>query len=389
MAEAGRPLITLCKQQTYKLEELKHSILKLLEPHGGLAAFVKSGDDVILKPNLVMSRPASVPACTNPMVFKAVAQLLLDFGAKVSAGDSPGMESARKVAKSAGILDVAAELGIELVEFTPMDVATPQGVFKKLTLAKELLEADVVVNLPRLKTHGQMLLTAATKNMFGAVVGSRKFEWHYRAGKDYNMFARMIYEISDCIKADLHILDAIVAMDGMGPTAGRPNATGFMAAGVDSIAIDATMMEILGRDPLDLYMIQEATKAGDIAWKHKEVVGEDITELRPEHWQWPHSVDLGLFAGTVFDKNPLINKLFRKFATVYPQASASRCVKCNACVRICPAKAMTMGEKKVEIDYDKCIRCFCCHELCPHAAMDTKGGYLGKVLKYLLPKLVK
>lgn len=381
-------LVSLARQKTYKLDEVKATIIKLLEPYGGLGKFVSSGDNVVLKPNLVMARPSSVPACTNPVVFKAVAELLLELGANVTAGDSPGMGSARKVAESAGILDVAAELGIELVEFTPQEVATPNGTFKKLVLAKELLEADVVINLPRLKTHGQMLLTAATKNMFGAVVGSRKFEWHYRAGKDYNAFARMIYEISDCIKADLHILDAVVAMDGMGPTAGKPNATGFMAAGVDSIAIDATMMEILGRDPMDLYMIQEATKAGDIAWQSKEVIGENIADLKPEKWSWPKSVDLGLIAGTVLDRNPTINKFFRKFATVYPKASAKRCVKCNACVKICPAKAMTMGKNKVEIDYDKCIRCFCCHELCPHEAMDTKGGTLGRILRFIAPKIL-
>ena len=385
---SNAPLVSLSKQSTYKLDEVKTTILKLLQPHGGIEAFVKSGDNVVLKPNLVMSRPSSVPACTNPVIFKAIAEILLDFGANVTAGDSPGMESARKVAKSAGILGVADELGIEIIEFTPKEVATPGGTFKKLVLAKELLEADVVINLPRLKTHGQMMLTAATKNMFGAVVGSRKFEWHYRAGKDYNMFARMIYEISNCIKADLHILDAVVAMDGMGPTAGTPNATGFMAAGVDSIAIDATMMEILGKDPMDLYMIQEATKAGDVAWQERIIVGEELAALKPGKWHWPHSVDLGLFAGTVFDKNPLINKLFRKFATVYPKAS-SKCVKCNACVRICPAQAMTMGKDKVEIDYEKCIRCFCCHELCPHEAMDTKGGGLGKFLRFILPRIFR
>ncbi len=389
MTNTETPVVSLCRQRTYKLEEVQQSILKLLEPFGGIGRFVKSGDNVVLKPNLVMSRPESAPVCTNPVVFKAIAMLLLDLGARVRAGDSPGMGSARKVAKSAGLLAVAEELGIEIIEFTPKDVATPNGTFKKLTLAKELLEADVVINLPRLKTHGQMMLTAATKNMFGAVVGSRKFEWHYRAGKDYNAFARMIYEISDCIKADLHILDAVVAMDGMGPTAGTPNHTGFMAAGIDSIAIDATMMDILGRDPLDLYMIQEATKAGDVAWQERKVVGEDVAALRPAKWRWPRTVDLGLFAGTVFDKNPAINRFFRKFATVYPKASAKKCVKCNACVRICPAQAMTMGKDKVEIDYEKCIRCFCCHELCPHEAMDTKGGTLGKVLRTILPRLVR
>ena len=375
-----QPLVSLCRQQDYNLTEIKDTLEKLLRPLGGMNKYIKSNDKVVLKPNLVRACPEGVPTCTNAVVFQAVAELALDYSANVVAGDSPGIGTARSVAKKAGLLSIADKLGVDFIEFTPKDDFSEHRQFKKLTLAKELLEADTVINLPRLKTHAQMLLTAATKNLFGAVIGTKKFEWHYKAGHDKINFARMIYEISDCVKPDLHILDAIIAMDGMGPTSGTPNKTEFMAAGEDPLAIDATMMDILGRDPLKLYILKAAEMAGNTAWKERTVTGATIEELQPEQWRWPKSCGLGLFNLSFFKRDNSFTRYFRRMAAVYPEASKSKCIKCNACVKLCPAKAMTMGKERVEIDYDKCIRCFCCHELCPHDAMETKGGFLPKIL---------
>lgn len=383
----GQPLVSLGKQANYNLEEVKSEIEKLLTPFGGMRKYISKDSRVVLKPNLVRACPDNVPTCTNPVIFQAVAELALDHSANVVAGDSPGMGTARSVASKSGLLTIADKLGIEFIEFTPKDVFSEKRQFKKLTLSKELLEADTVINLPRLKTHAQMLLTAATKNLFGAVIGTKKFEWHYKAGHDKINFARMIYEISDCIKPDLHILDAIIAMDGMGPTSGTPNHTGFLAVGEDPLAIDATMMDILGREPEKLYILQAAEQAGNITWKERKATGASIADLKPEKWRWPKSCGLGIFNFSFLQKDNSFSKLFRRMAAVYPQASKTKCTKCNACVKLCPAKAMTLGKDRVEIDYDKCIRCFCCHELCPHDAMETKGGILPKLLGKLAKHL--
>ncbi len=377
---SGKPVVSLTRQSNYNSQEIKDAVVRLLAPLGGMEKFVKTGDRVMLKPNLVRACKPGVPAHTAPEVFRAVAELALDHGATVKAGDSPGIGSAAKVADNAGLTPVIKELGIELVEFTPRDTFSELRQFKKLTIAAELLDADVVINLPRLKTHGQMILTAAVKNLFGAVVGPRKFEWHYRAGENKDAFARMIYEICMAVKPELHILDAIVSMDGLGPTSGRANHTNFMAAGTDPVAIDSVMMKILGREPLDLYTIKAATEAGDTVWQNANITGEVIYNLRPAHWHWPKTSELAMVNTPLFESYPILKKWFRHIAAVFPKVIESKCKKCGACVNICPAKAITLKDK-IEIDYEKCIRCYCCHELCPHDAFSTKGGWLSKFLK--------
>lgn len=375
-----RPKVSLTRQSGYDTEQIKDAVVRLLEPLGGMGRFIKHGDRVLLKPNLVRACKPGIPAHTAPEVFRAVAQLAMDHGAKVSAGDSPGLGTARKVAENAGLLPVVDELGIELVEFTPRDIFDDKRQFKKLTIAGELLDADVVINLPRLKTHGQMLLTASVKNLFGAVVGPRKFEWHYRAGENKDAFARMIYEICMAVKPELHILDAVVSMDGLGPTSGRPNHTGFMGASTDPVALDSIMMKILGRDPLELYTIKAATDAGDTAWQNTEICGEIIYNLRPARWHWPKTSELAMVNTPLFERYPILKRWFRHVAAVFPKVVPSKCKKCGVCVKVCPAKAITL-DGMVEIDYDKCIRCYCCHELCPHDAFSTKGGWLTKIFK--------
>ncbi len=375
------PLVSLLRQIGYDRAGVRTAIVRLLEPLGGMSAFVKPGQRVLLKLNLVRACAPGTPAFTHPEILYAVARLAQECGGIVCAGDSPGLGSARKVAKNAGLLPVIDELGIELVEFTPRDIFDESRKFKKLTLAAELLDADVVINLPRLKTHGQMMLTAAVKNLFGAVVGPRKYEWHYRAGENKDAFARMIYEICMTIRPHLHILDAIVSMDGLGPTSGQPNASGFLAAGTDPVAIDATIMRILGREPEELYTIRAAVEAADTAWRETQTLGAAIHELRPSVWHWPQTQSLALLDIPLLQKYPRLKRWFRKISAVFPYALPLKCVKCGACVKICPVQAIRLEEGQIRIRYDDCIRCYCCHELCPHDAIGMRGGWFARLLR--------
>lgn len=374
------PLVSLLRHKEYDRAQMQTALTRLLEPLGGMRAFVRPGQRVLLKLNLVRACAPGMPAFTHPEILYAVARMAQECGGIVTAGDSPGLGSARKVAENAGLLPVIDELGIELVEFTPRDVFDENRKFKKLTLAAELLDADVVINLPRLKTHGQMMLTAAVKNLFGAVVGPRKYEWHYRAGENKDAFARMIYEICMAVRPQLHILDAIVSMDGLGPTSGQPNATGFLAAGTDPVAIDATMMRILGRPPEDLYTIHAALEAGDTGWRNAQLIGATIEELKPAVWNWPQTQSLALLNVPLLRKYPRLKRWFRKISAVFPYALPQKCVRCGACVKICPVQAIRLEEGHIRIRYDDCIRCYCCHELCPHDAIGMRGGWFARLL---------
>jgi uncharacterized protein (DUF362 family)/NAD-dependent dihydropyrimidine dehydrogenase PreA subunit len=369
----------LLKQDNYDYAAIRRAVEELLAPLGGMGAFVKTGDNVLLKPNLVMSQKPDGVALTHPAVVGAVAELALDCGGKVRLGDSPGLGSARKVAESYGLAAVADRLGVEIVQFTPVDDFDESRTYKRLTLARELLEADVVINLPKLKTHAQMFMTMAVKNLFGAVVGAQKFQWHYRAGSNKQAFAKTLYEVYAAVKPALHVVDAVVAMDGNGPTSGKPNPTNFLAAGTDGCAVDAVLLDCLGLERDSLPVLLAAREAGDIAWEKVETVGASPAELRPARWDQPESVTIEMIAPRLSQKYPFLTKWLRSQFTAVPYAIPGKCVMCGACVRLCPAQAMTLVES-VKIDKSKCIRCYCCHELCPHDAMGLRQGFLGRML---------
>ncbi len=370
------PRVSLRRQADYG-EALKASLDDLLAPLGGMGAFLKRGDKVVLKPNLVIGFSVKRAVTTHPAVVRAVAELALDCGARVTLGDSPGFGSARKVAASCGILPVAEALGVEVIEFAPVDHVDETRTFKRLTLARELLEADVVVNLPKLKTHAQMNLTMAVKNLFGAVVGAEKFQWHYRAGLDKLRFATMLYEICRAVGPRLTVVDAVVGMDGMGPTNGKPNPLGFLAAGADPCAVDAVLCDIVGVERQTLWTLRAAAALGDTAWQEATTVGEDPAGLKPARWNMPATQTLSMTGPLRY--LPGIDRWLRKRLTAFPVPIPEKCVRCGACVRVCAAGAMTLPEGELpRLDRKECIQCYCCHELCPHGAMELKRGWLGR-----------
>lgn len=392
----ANPVVSLVRQDGYALPALKKSIAEMLAPLGGMEKFVRPGDNVVLKLNLVCPTKGGAPAYTQPEVFQAVAELALDCGGRVSCGDSPGMGSAARVAALAGITPVAERLGVPVLEFTGKEVFDGGRMFKTLRLARELLEADCVINLPRLKTHGQMLLTAAVKNLFGAVIGAEKFAWHYRAGNDYAVFARMLYEICMTVRPKLHILDAVRSMHGLGPTNGMACESRFMAAGTDPCAIDAVMMRILGRRPEELYTLRAAAAAGDTTWQNPEIVGvDDWQSLRPADWQWPPNQALAMINPRLVKMLPFVSEeKLRGWLAMYPAVDNRKCVQCGRCAGVCQVGAIAVnrlggadgrpgGGDKLLFNRDRCIRCYCCHELCPEHALELRGGWLGKIIRFL------
>lgn len=388
------PLVSLQRCRTYREEEVEEALQHLLEPLGGMQAWIRPGQRVLLKPNLVMGSPPETATTTHPALIRAVAKEALRQGGIVAIGDSPGLGSGRSAAEKAGVMEVVRELGLSFVEFTPVRVTLEESsrsrplesqtrLYRTLTLAREVLEADVVINLPKLKTHCQMLLTCAVKNLFGAVVGVEKFQWHYRAGEDREAFARMLYEIAATIRPALSIVDAIVAQDGHGPTSGTPNPTGFLAAGRDPSAVDAICLDILGIPRERLATLRAARSAGDYAWERAEWRGVDPAALRPDHWLFPETQSLAM-GPRWLDRYPTLARWIRNQISPTPQILPERCTSCGACLRLCPAQAMHRkgeGEKGIRIDPDRCIRCYCCHELCPSHALTLRPSGLGYLLQ--------
>lgn len=364
--------VALEKVQSYDAETVKTGLAALLANLGGMEAFVKPGERVMIKPNMLSAKPPEAAVTTHPAVLRGVIELVQSAGGVALVGDSPGFGSLRSVARRSGMLAVVEETGAELVEFAETRAVSSAGQFKRFEVAAAYLYADKVINLPKLKTHEMMTLTCGVKNLFGILVGAAKPAWHLQAGFDRELFARVLLEIYQLRPPDLTIVDAITAMEGDGPGSGDPRHVGLLLAGVNPLAVDMIAAEIAGIPKKLLFVERQAEKLGLHGSDRSsiEVVGIDLHSLRVLPFKLPPLSDLE-FGLPRFLKNRLRNLL-----TTRPVQVKSRCVLCGVCVKACPPGVIAIAGKNLEFDYRRCIRCFCCRELCPEAALAVRKGIL-------------
>ncbi|MHC1697384.1 MAG: DUF362 domain-containing protein [Geobacteraceae bacterium] len=369
--------VVLERTTEYTREVVRNAMVRLLAPLGGLAAFVQPGERVLLKPNMLSAKSAAAAVTTHPEVVRAVIELVREAGAIPFVGDSPGIGSLQRVAEKCGILQVLEETGTELVEFTESVQVAGTGLFKRFDLAKPYLEADRVINLPKLKTHGMMTMTCAVKNLFGAVVGAGKIAWHLRAGEDRDLFAQMLLEIYQLRKPDLNIVDAITAMEGDGPSGGDPRQAGLLIAGENAVSVDVVAAEILGIPKKLLYLERVAAKL--------EIVGVERSAIHLSGYSLDdaHIPDFKLppLSDVQFGLPRFLSRHIRHYFTAYPFPLPRKCKLCGICRDACPPGAMEIRNGSLEIDYPRCIRCFCCRELCPEHALGVREGRLLRIIK--------
>jgi uncharacterized protein (DUF362 family) len=242
-------IVSLLSAHSYEMAELHSSLDQMLEPLGGMAAFVKKGDRVLLKPNFLTASRPSQECITRKELVYCVAQKVKALGGQPFIGDSPAFGTALGVAKANGYLPLLEALDIPIVEFQGKRYATDSGNFNHLRLSKEAMDADVVINLPKVKSHMQLTLTLGVKNLFGCVPGKMKAWWHMEAGKDRDRFGEMLVETARAINPNLTILDGIMGHEGNGPSAGKPRYLGLLAASADVFSLDRVMAAILQVDP--------------------------------------------------------------------------------------------------------------------------------------------
>lgn len=241
--------VSLMRANSYHPQALETSLKTLLEPWGGITAFVKPGDRVLLKPNLLTGSRPTKECVTRPELVAAVAKLVIEAGGKPFLGDSPAFGSALGVARSNGYLPLIESLNLPIVEFQGKRYQIVSEGFDHLRLSKEAMEADVVINLPKLKSHVQLTLTMGVKNLFGCVPGKMKAWWHLEAGKDVNRFGEMLVETARAINPNLTILDGIIGHEGNGPSGGEPRELGILAASDHVFSLDKTIVDLLQVDP--------------------------------------------------------------------------------------------------------------------------------------------
>jgi len=369
--------VSIEKLDSYDRVKVKEAVIRLLAPLGGMARFVHPGERVLIKPNLLAGKPVEAAVTTHPELVRAVIELVQGAGGIALVGDSPGVGSGRKVAERCGVLQVVTETGAEFVPFEEALPVAGSGTFRRFELARPYLEADRLINLPKLKTHEMMTLTCAVKNLFGAVVGTQKAAWHLKAGADKELFAQMLLEVYRLREPDLNIVDAVVAMEGNGPGSGDPCRFGVLLAGDNAVAVDVVAAELAGI-PKELLYVENAARRLKLPGGTRsgiECLGEPLDRLGCPSLRLPHLSDVQ-FGLPGFLKNRLRNQL-----TSRPEAIDGSCELCGICVRACPPGAIAVAGGRLRFDYRRCIRCLCCRELCPHAALKLKDGWLLGLLK--------
>ena len=290
--------VSLIRTDSYNPQVLEKSLETLLAPMGGMTAFVKPGDRVLLKPNLLTGSRPTKECVTRPELVAAVAKLVIQAGGKPFLGDSPAFGSALGVARKNGYLPLIESLNLPIVEFKGKRYETVGEGFDHLRLSKEAMEADVVINLPKLKSHVQLTLTMGVKNLFGCVPGKMKAWWHLEAGKDVDRFGEMLVETARTIDPNLTILDAIIGHEGNGPSSGEPKELGILAAADQVFALDRTIVDLLQVDPTWVPTIMAAQRLG-LCPELTEINYPLLTpkELQVSDWKLPAAlvpIDFGL-----------------------------------------------------------------------------------------------
>jgi uncharacterized protein (DUF362 family) len=293
-----KPTVSLLSTHSYDRDSLAIAIAQLLNPLGGITAIVKPGDRVLLKPNLLTGARPTKECVTRPELICCVAQMVQAAGGKPFLGDSPAFGSAKGVARANGLAEMAEAIDLPIVDFHGQRYATG-GELDHLRLSKEAMGADVVINLPKVKSHMQLTLTMGVKNLFGCVPGKMKAWWHMEAGKDANKFANMLIETAQAIAPQLTIVDGIIGHEGNGPSAGEPRDLGVLGASTDVFALDRAIAAILSVDPQQVPTLAAAIRLGLCSEQISdlEIVGATIDELRIADWQLPSEImpiDFGL-----------------------------------------------------------------------------------------------
>ena len=372
--------VCILKFDTYEQQQVDKMVSELFGYFGGIDTYVKAGSKVLLKPNLIAKKLPETMAVTQPAVVKAVAKLILEAGGIVTIADSPGgiyKESyLEKIYEAAGLKKLAEELPIKLNYDTGYQNITADinGKKRKFSIINPVLENDIIINLPKLKTHVMANYTGAVKNLFGSVPGLTKAEYHYKYPNKEEFFS-LITDLCAFLKPAFTLMDGIGMMEGDGPSNGVPKKAGLLLGSADPFALDEIAIRLIGFRRDEVLTAKIAWENGYTKREESGLLGRSIAESIVADVKKPN------IQSTTFEKKipGFLNKQINAYLNPVPKILHKRCVLCGNCATICPAKVLQkQGEKIVLTDSKKCIKCYCCHEMCPKDAI-----YIRKLPKFL------
>jgi uncharacterized protein (DUF362 family)/ferredoxin len=363
------PTVAIERCETYQSQELD-TVIDRICSYAQLPEI--KGKRVLLKPNILSDAVPERAVTTRPEVLGAIIRYCYRQGAAhVFVGDSPGIHGPGFSPISSGIASVITTEGASWCDFAknPKMYRIPGTFGLRLPLPAILEDIDVIISVAKMKTHQLMYTTGSVKNLFGMVPGLHKSACHMRF-PSRESFARMLGGLYSVIRPHAAIMDAVISMEGPGPAAGKPRHTGLLLASTDLCALDTAQAIIMGYDPLTIPLIHELHHRKLTHWHHPDDISYTLLDVRDliisdfrRIKQEKKTHLIGALLGPLFSRKLSIHRQQREPRPLFDR---SRCTGCGRCVKICPAKALSLdNDRRIVVDYQACIRCYCCHEVCP------------------------
>jgi len=379
--------VALLKCADYDVNNIEKILREGFELLGGssfLRTLIPENSSVLLKPNFLSVIEKGSPVITHYALFEAVVRIVKEYSNNIAFGDSPGSGDTRKAAEKSGLMEVASRYGVRFVDFNEevhVELDNPL-MYKFWNVAKAAYEADVVITLPKLKTHAMMYYTGAIKNQFGCIPGSQKAAWHTKLPDAVN-FSKMLLDLNSVVKTNFAILDAIVAMEGNGPRNGTPKKMDTIIMGECLTAVDSTAVRLMGYDnvlSIPILKVAYDTKWGAVIPEEIEVLGGKVENMKCKNFKLSRNARVINFI------SPSLNNFVAAITAPNPVLIEEKCIGCRKCDEVCPERSKVISfvkhNNKVipKWNYSNCIRCFCCQELCPQGAIVTKYKFFSKML---------
>ena len=381
--------VAIVRCESYDEKIVYNAVKKGIELIGGIDLFVKKGENILLKvSNLAGAKPEEA-VCTHPSVLNAVIKILLEKNISVFYGDSPGFEKPVVALTKSGLKDIGDRYSLEIGDFEhEKAVDFPKAmVCNKFNIANACLEADGIISLPKMKTHGLTRITGAVKNQMGCVQGFHKAALHAKYPNAVT-FSKMLVDLNNLLKPRLCIMDGITAMEGNGPRGGEPVKMNCIIVSTDPVAVDATFCRMINLKPsfVPTNKYGKASGLGTYEIDELDYKGDSLNSFVNKKFK-VNRVPVG---ASIFSSSGrlIMNALYAK-----PVIVAEKCTKCGVCVDECPVEGKALQFKKLNgnnsklnkkeppvYDYNKCIKCYCCQEMCPYKAIYLKKPFLRKIL---------
>lgn len=387
-----RAKVSIVPAQEYDSKKLHSAIRTSLALIGGIDSMVRPGCRVFVKINhLSPPSEADKGIVTHPVFVEAVLEILKEAGAEITVGDD--IQSVPEDGfRISGFRQMCERVGVKLINLRDaghVETGCAGHFLDKVYVSSPVLEADVIVNLPKLKTHSLTVLTGGVKNMYGVIPQGLRTKYHSEYAGNAN-FSRMLTDILSVVKPRLTIMDAVIAMEGNGPANGKLRKAGLILAGNDTVALDAIAAGMVGAQPADVlttrFSHEQGLGVGNL--DQIDVVGQTLNEVTITDFSLPRST--GGMAATLAGRLPgPLRAFLQEQLVAKPRLHVTRCTQCRACEKACPVSAIEVGDSGSTINLSLCIGCLCCNEVCRFGAITPTLPITGRGFYFLLNTLRK